>query len=140
VAQAAYRPRREHLRLQLQQRVARLRPILLDRIRRFRVATPTMAQRCHVLKRHIVPRVMKRLCTDVSICDTGLAYLAEVCAQGAEGMRGAEQAVYDALSLAQLHRCVGGADEAADALSLDTVRATCRRKADEASPPLTMYS
>jgi ATP-dependent Lon protease len=120
---------------------SRVSPILLDRIRRFRVATPTMAQRCDVLKRHIVPRVTKRLCTDVSISDEGVAYLAKVCAQGAEGMRGAEQAVYDTLSLAQLQRCVGGADGAADALSLDAVRASCRHAAaDEAPPPLGMYS
>ena len=85
----------------------RVSPILLDRIKTFRIDRPTLAQRCEILGKHIVPRVAARLGTTQRLDAVALAHIAEVSERRDGGMRGAEKDVDHVMALAQL-KCAEG--------------------------------
>ena len=123
--------------------LTRVNPVLLDRIKRIRVNTPSLEERCEILKRHIVPRVARRLNTDLTISDAGIAHIVKRGDARQEGMRGCEKDVDDVLALAQLRRAQdGGAGASSRAVSEDDVVHWCRASADAvaAPPPPMMYT
>lgn len=119
---------------------ARVSPILLDRMKTYRVAPPTRTERRAILTDHIVPRVARRLATPLTLSDEALDYLAEVSALRDEGMRGAEKDVDDVLALAQLAHA-GGAPEAEAHVTKAFVKSVVKAKAPACSaPPPHMYT
>tara|TARA_B110001450_G_scaffold256622_1_gene287803 strand:+ start:13296 stop:14546 length:1251 start_codon:yes stop_codon:yes gene_type:complete len=87
---------------------SRVSPILLDRIRTFQIERPTLPQRCDILQKHIVPRVMKRLNVTRVLTHDAVEFLAEVSDRRDDGMRGAEKDVDSVMSLAQLQSAEHG--------------------------------
>merc|ERR1711861_68494 len=81
---------------------ANVHPVLLDRIKRIRVATPSLEERCTILKDHIIPRVAKRLNTAVRLDDSAIEYIVKKADARKEGMRGCEKDVDSVMSQAQL--------------------------------------
>jgi len=98
---------------------SKVSPILLDRIRTFRIARPSLAQRCEILGTHIVPRVTRRLGTSLALDADALEFIAELSERRDDGMRGAEKDVDNVLSLAQLRgaECAGAAEEETESSS-----------------------
>ena len=80
----------------------RVSPILLDRIRSFRISAPTLEQRADILRRHIVPRVTSRYRAPVVLPDDCVRVVAKMSESCAEGMRMAERMVEDVVSLHHL--------------------------------------
>ena len=80
-------------------------PILLDRIKRIRIPPPTPTERCDILRRHIVPRVMRRLNTTLTFDDRAIEHI--VSRNTESGMRQCEKDVDDVMSMVQLRQQLG---------------------------------
>ena len=119
-------------------------PILLDRIRTFQIARPTLAQRCDILRNHIVPRVTARLKTAQVLDRDALEFIAEVSERRDGGMRGAEKDVDSVMSLAQLEYAERGGEDAPTAhrVTKTFVEEILARRPAACSdaPPVGMYT
>lgn len=87
---------------------SKVSPILLDRIRAFRIERPTLSQRYDILQKHIIPRVTQRLQATHVIDHEAIEFLAQVSERRDDGMRGAEKNVDNIMSLAQLQNAERG--------------------------------
>lgn len=85
---------------------SRVSPILLDRIKRIPMPIPTDTERKHIVCNHLVPRVQKKLKTNLALSDEAVqVILARACAAKG-GMRIAEKDVDHAIANAVLcHTC-----------------------------------
>ena len=82
---------------------SRVHPVLLDRIRRVRVSSPTMDERMHIVANIIIPRATRRLhANDVTFDSRAVqAVVARGVFRG-DGVRGCERDVEDLISHVQL--------------------------------------
>jgi len=120
---------------------SRVHPVLLDRIKRIRVQTPTLEERCDILRTHIIPRVARRLSTDVALSDDAVQYIVRRGDERHEGMRGCEKDIDDVMSNAQVARVRGTLAD--DAVSLSDAEQWCRADPDgerSHKPPPSMYT
>lgn len=74
--------------------------ILLDRIKRFQVRTPTSQEREDIVRRHLVPRVQTKMKSDLELSDEAVRLVAN--AEEGVGMRGAEKLLHDVMASAQV--------------------------------------
>ena len=121
---------------------SKVSPILLDRIRTFQIERPTMSQRCDILKRHIVPRVAKRLNAPHVVDGDAIEFLAEVSERRDDGMRGAEKDVDNLMSLAQLQsaECDDDGKRITKAFVQETLRKDEAKRSMCNVPPVGMYT
>ena len=80
---------------------SKVHPVLLDRIRRVAVPTPTMSERVEIVQQHLVPRIQRRLNAPLAPSRETVEYILERCSQG--GMRAAEKTLDHVLATAQLY-------------------------------------
>jgi hypothetical protein len=92
---------------------SRVHPILLDRIKRVSVASPTDAERAAIVTEHLVPRARVRLGTSLGLADETVALLLRRAAEApGSGMRGTEKEVDHVLGAAALCDACGERDGA----------------------------
>lgn len=102
-------------------------PILLDRIKRITMSAPTPEEREQIVRKHLVPRVQKRLgMTDTSLGDGAVDAVVRLASQG-DGMRDVERGVDHVLTSVQLCRALNN-DATAAGVPRD-VAVTCARGA-----------
>lgn len=89
---------------------SKVSPILLDRIKRVRMETPTAEMRAQITTTHIVPRIRTRLGIGFALSDGALEYLLEGHSAGGDGMRGIEKDADHILAEAQLALALAGKD------------------------------
>jgi len=90
---------------------SRVSPILLDRLQRVRLSSPTRDERRSIVLTHLLPRAARRIHSSARLDDEGVDCIVERSLATAEGMRGAEQDVGHVLSMAQLQRAVEEEEE-----------------------------
>ena len=117
---------------------SRVNPILLDRIKRIRVHTPSMKERCAILNAHIIPRVSQRLNARVRLDDTAVEYIVKRGDAKNEGMRGCEKDIDDVMSQAQLESAMTGVTDVA--VTVADAKKWCRPVEDACPPPACMYT
>lgn len=118
-------------------------PILLDRIKTFRIDRPSLTERCEILSDHIVPRVAKRLGTTQTLCPEAIEFIAEMSERRDDGMRGAEKDVDNVLALAQLQNAEQGIEAAQDvsrSFAQAVLETETNRAASRDCPPIGMYT
>lgn len=119
---------------------SRVNPVLLDRIKRIHIPTPTLEQRCHIIRHHMIPRVAKRLNMDVRVDDECIEYIVQRGDCRGEGMRGCERDLDTVMAQAQLRAARSGA---APFVTVRDARAWCSSPTDNATsppPPTMMYT
>jgi len=85
---------------------SKVSPILLDRIKRITIAEPSNEERKRITVDHLVPRVQKRLNTDISLSEEALNYVLRKANMAKGGMRSAEKDVDHVIANAHLcHSC-----------------------------------
>ena len=89
----------------------KINPILLDRLNRVEFAAPTHAQRREILAQQLLPRVQRRLRTNLTVDERSVERLLE-SATGESGMRELERSVDHVLSSATLYRALRRGDDA----------------------------
>lgn len=90
---------------------SRVSPVLLDRIRRIAVPSPTPEERYDIFKQHLLPRVQERIGTSLTLSDSAVELL---LARSKGGMRGVEKDLEDVLGAAQLAKMCGQVDKCLD--------------------------
>lgn len=120
---------------------SRVHPVLLDRIKRIRIQTPSVEERCEIMRKHIIPRVSRRLNTSVELSDDAILYIVKRGDDRNEGMRGCEKDTDDVMSNAQVAQIRGTLTEGV--VSLKQAEEWCRPDPDAtgmfAKPPPLMY-
>lgn len=85
---------------------SRVSPILLDRIKRIPMPTPTDDERKAIICNHLVPRVHKRLNTKIVLSEEALGVIVQRASMANGGMRLAEKDVDHVIANAHLcHAC-----------------------------------
>ena len=126
--------------------------ILLDRIRRVHIPTPTLAARERIVYDHIIPRARARVNADFCFERDAVRFLVERSASASGGMRSAEREIDHVMSAAQLRSMcadatVCGVDEDAGRCITRAFARECLELQDRAEdrcasrvPPPMMYS
>lgn len=117
---------------------SRVNPVLLDRIKRIRVHTPSIEERCAILNAHIVPRIAKRLNARVHLEKEALEYVVKRGDAQNEGMRGCEKDVDDIMSQAQLEAAMRGVTDVS--VTGTDAKKWCRPVEEVHRPPPFMYT
>ena len=120
---------------------SRVSPVLLDRITRIHIPTPSLDERCDIVTRHILPKVRRRLKSSFTLDDAGVAHV--LAQDDVDGMRDAERNVEHLLSLAQLQDVLAeDGTKTGSTLPLQFVREHCLapKRVVEDRPPCSMYS
>jgi ATP-dependent Lon protease len=84
----------------------KISPILLDRIKRISMTPPTINQREQIVRHTILPRVSKRVGTNVQLSEGAIKYVTSRV-KGGEGMRNVEKYVEHVISTAHLCEVIG---------------------------------
>jgi ATP-dependent Lon protease len=123
---------------------SKVSPVLLDRIRTFQIERPTLPQRCDILRKHIVPRVTKRLNAPHVLDENAMELLAEVSERRDDGMRGVEKDVDNVMALAQLQSAQrddeGGVKRITRAFVQETLAREDSKRSTRNLPPVGMYT
>lgn len=117
---------------------SKVNPVLLDRIKRIPITTPTEDQRVHIIRKHVLPRVRERLNTKLDLSDELVAELAERC-NAAEGMRQTERLVEHLVSSALVREALSDKGPRTSVIENDFARSLLPKKTADAAPTM-MYT
>ena len=99
---------------------SRVSPILLDRMIRISMPSPSDSERETIVRDHIVPRVQKRIGSKVCLSDEATRVALSHSTKSGEGMRGIEKTVDHILSTADL--CLRCGEEEGSVVGADGTR------------------
>ena len=85
---------------------SKVNPVLLDRIKRIKLQSPTSEQKLSIIHKHIIPAAKKNLNTSYEFDDNALSYIVDKNSSST-GMRNIERDVEHVLSCAQLTKSFG---------------------------------
>ena len=116
---------------------SRISPILLDRIKRIQISSPSDVERLNIIRDHIIPRVQKRLNSTITLNEEVQAQI--VSNNREEGMRFIEKQVDHIITEAHLVHILQEGDMSSVTQSFVENLPVSLVTTSEAPPPLTMY-